>query len=213
MLYGRAGEEVLYFRQRGYEALVIPGVTSALAAPTLGNIPVTQRGVSESLIVCTGVGRKGKDVKLPGYERGRTLVILMGVARLPQMLEALLASSEKAIGRRDGPSYPLHTPIALVERASMPDQRVVTSTLQHISEAVESMGEQRPPGLLVIGWSVLALWGQGDVTVLDEAYDQTCVTDTKRVERWLEGARWRIQEGLSESWDIFDSLKTSVVYS
>ena len=45
-------------------------------------ISVTQRGAAESLAVCTGVGRKGKGVQLPGYERGRTLVLLMGVARL-----------------------------------------------------------------------------------------------------------------------------------
>ena len=95
MLYGRAGEEILYFRQFGFEAIVIPGISSAFAAPLLANIPVTQRGVAESLVICTGVGRKGKDVRLPGYERSRTLVVLMGVARLPQMLEALLEGESK----------------------------------------------------------------------------------------------------------------------
>ncbi|KIO15563.1 hypothetical protein M407DRAFT_210630, partial [Tulasnella calospora MUT 4182] len=78
-LYGRGGEEVLFFRAHGFEPLVIPGVSSALAGPLLAGIPVTQRGVAESLTVCTGVGRKGRDVDLPGYERSRTLVILMGV--------------------------------------------------------------------------------------------------------------------------------------
>jgi uroporphyrin-III C-methyltransferase len=213
MLYGRAGEEILYFRERGFEALTIPGVSSALAAPLLANIPVTQRGVSESLIVCTGVGRKGRDVQLPGYERSRTLVVLMGVARLPQMLEALIGDNEgdkDGEKRRSGAKYPPYTPIALIERASMPDQRVVASTLQHITTAIESTGEQRPPGLLVVGWAVLALWGEGDMTVLDGNGDASATKagisvedDLKRVERWLEGRSWRVKDGLDPSWNLF----------
>ena len=207
MLYGRAGEEILYFRQFGFEAIVIPGISSAFAAPLLANIPVTQRGVAESLVICTGVGRKGKDVRLPGYERSRTLVVLMGVARLPQMLEALL-EDESSGKRRSGPSYPPHTPIALIERASMPDQRVVASTLQNIVTAIESTGEQRPPGLLVVGWAVLALWGEGDVTVLDGDGDgsgkiPSVEDDVKRVERWLGGKNWRVRDGLDSGWDLF----------
>ena len=85
MLYGRAGEEILYCRAHGIEPLVIPGLSSALAAPLFAGIPVTQRGVADSLVVCTGVGRAGKDVQLPGYVRSRTLVILMGVARIKAM--------------------------------------------------------------------------------------------------------------------------------
>ncbi len=65
------GEEVLYFRSHGFEPVVVPGVSSALAGPTFAGIPVTQRGAAESFIVCTGVGRKGKQVRLPGYERGK----------------------------------------------------------------------------------------------------------------------------------------------
>ncbi|KAH9987699.1 tetrapyrrole methylase [Russula vinacea] len=89
-VYGRVGEEILYFRERGYESVVIPGISSALAGPVLAGIPITQRGAAESFIVCTGVGRQGQDVVLPGYERTRTLIILMGVARIVQVLETLL---------------------------------------------------------------------------------------------------------------------------
>ncbi|KAI0686710.1 hypothetical protein BC835DRAFT_1309435 [Cytidiella melzeri] len=193
-VYGRAGEEVLYFRAHGYEPVVIPGVSSVLAGPTFAGIPVTQRGAAESFVVCTGVGRQGKEVKLPGYERGRTLVLLMGVARLPQILETLLSSE---IGRRAGAAYPAHTPIALIERASMPDQRVIFSTLSSIAQALESVGEQRPPGMLVIGWSVLSLWATGDVNVLDEGAE---AQDGERVARWLDGKGWRICEGLDVGW-------------
>ncbi|GLB43712.1 putative precorrin methyltransferase family protein [Lyophyllum shimeji] len=201
VVYGRAGEEVLYFRSQGFEPLVIPGVSSALAAPTFAGIPVTQRGVAESFMVCTGVGRRGKDVQLPGYERARTLIVLMGVARLPQVVQAL--TEEVQGGRREGAAYPLHTPIAIIERASMPDQRVVASTLKDVVRALENAGEQRPPGMIVIGWAVLALWGKGDVSVLEDGGE---TSDEERVRRWLAGknnAAWRVCEGPDSGWEDF----------
>lgn len=173
-------------------------MSSVLAGPVFAGIPVTQRGAAESFIVCTGVGRQGKEVKLPGYERSRTLVVLMGVARLPQLLDTLQSTEETVQARRGGSPYPAHTPIALIERASMPDQRVVFSTLQHIAAALDSVGEQRPPGMLVIGWSILSLWGKGDVSVLDENAD---VLDEERVTTWLDGKRWRVKEGLDPGWE------------
>ncbi|KAF7971031.1 hypothetical protein HWV62_22231 [Athelia sp. TMB] len=199
VVYGRAGEEVLYFRARGYEPVVIPGVSSALAAPTFAGIPVTQRGVAESFIVCTGVGRAGKEVKLPGYERGRTLIVLMGVARIVQVLSTLTGADANELGRRDGPAFPHNTPIAIIERGSMPDQRVITSTLQHIAAALESVGEQRPPGMIVIGWAVLSLWAKGDMGVLDEGLGR----DDARVQNWLGDSKWRLSEGLDEGWEGF----------
>ncbi|KAF9449997.1 hypothetical protein P691DRAFT_508533 [Macrolepiota fuliginosa MF-IS2] len=198
VVYGRAGEEVLYFRSHGFEPLVIPGVSSALAAPTFAGIPVTQRGVAESFIVCTGVGRRGKEVQLPGYERSRTLVVLMGVARLTQVVQTLI--DEKETSKREGALYPRNTPIAIIERASMPDQRVLTSTLENVVEALESSGEQRPPGMIIIGWSVLALWGKGDVEVLEEGQ---ITRDAERVKKWLCDQRWRVQEGLDNGWEDF----------
>ncbi|KZT08794.1 uroporphyrin-III C-methyltransferase [Laetiporus sulphureus 93-53] len=197
-VYGRAGEEILYFREHGFEPVVVPGVSSVLAGPTFAGIPVTQRGAAESFVVCTGVGRQGKEVKLPGYERSRTLVILMGVARLPQMLGTLLAESGEPASRRNGPAFPPSTPIAIIERASMPDQRVIYSTLRDISAALESAGEQRPPGMIVVGWSVLSLWDQGDVSVLD---DKAGEKDEERITRWLGEQRWRIKDGLDVGWD------------
>ena len=196
-MYGRAGEEVLYFRAHGFEPIVVPGVTSALAGPIFAGIPVTQRGAAESFIVCTGVGRQGKEVKLPGFERGRTLVMLMGVARLPQVLIAL--QSEDVGSARGGPAYPSNTPIALIERASMPDQRVIYSTLRDIAAALDSVGEQRPPGMLVIGWSIISLFGKGDMTILD---DEASSSDENRLRLLLEEGKWKITEGIDDGWSI-----------
>ncbi|KAH9953366.1 tetrapyrrole methylase [Russula dissimulans] len=195
-IYGRMGEEVLYFRERGFESVVVPGISSALAGPVCAGIPVTQRGAAESFIVCTGVGRQGQDVVLPGYERTRTLIILMGVARIAQVLETL--QTPHLEDRRNGPPYPAHTPIAIIERASMPDQRVITSTLAHVTTALESNGAQRPPGMIVVGWSVLSLWGSGDVAVLDKGAEQD---DESRIERWLGGESWRVTEGFIGGWE------------
>lgn len=196
-VYGRAGEEVLYFRAHSFEPLVIPGVSSVLAGPTFAGIPVTQRGAAESFVVCTGVGRQGREVALPGYERGRTLVLLMGVARLPQLLDTL-QNADVGAPRRHGAPYPAHLPIALIERASMPDQRVICSTLRDIAAALDSVGEQRPPGMLVIGWSVLSLWQTGDVSVLEDGAEQR---DEERIRKWLGDAKWRVTEGLEAGWE------------
>jgi uroporphyrin-III C-methyltransferase len=190
------GEETLYFRERGFDSVVVPGVSSAIAGPTCAGISVTQRGAAESFIVCTGVGRQGHDVVLPGYERARTLVILMGVARISQVLETLQIPN--SAGRRDGPPYPAHTPIAIIERASMSDQRVITSTLAHITTALESNGAQRPPGMIVVGWTILSIWGSGDVTILDKGAEQD---DESRVVRWLGGEPWRVVEGFIGDWN------------
>ena len=195
-VYGRVGEEILYFRERGLEPVVIPGVSSALAGPVCAGISVTQRGAAESFIVCTGVGRQGHDVVLPGYERTRTLVILMGVARIAQVLETL--QTPHSAGRRDGAPYPAHTPIAIIERASMPDQRVITSTLAHVTTALESGGVQRPPGMIVVGWTVLSLWGSGDIAILNKGAEED---DESRIGRWLGGQSWRVVEGFIGGWE------------
>ncbi|OBZ78919.1 putative uroporphyrinogen-III C-methyltransferase [Grifola frondosa] len=183
-VYGRAGEEVLYFRTHGFEPVVVPGVSSVLAGPTFAGIPVTQRGAAESFIVCTGVGRQGKEVKLPGYERGRTLVILMGVARLPQVLETLQrelpGTNNGSASRRDGPAYPSCTPIALIERASMP-----TNASFALHYATSQLGSKVSANNVRRGCS----WSG--------APDK----DEERVRTWLDGKLWRVNEGLDAEWE------------
>jgi uroporphyrin-III C-methyltransferase len=193
MVYGRAGEEILFFRSRGFEPVVVPGLSSAITGPAFVNVAVTQRGAAESFVVCTGVGQGGKEVSIPGYRRGRTTVILMGVARLAAMVAALTVDDSP---RRDGDAYPKHLPIAIVERASMADQRVIFARLDTVETAVESV-EQRPPGMIVVGWAVLALQGEGHTDLLDP---DRRVGDEERVNSWLGPSGWRIEDGLREEW-------------
>ncbi|PWN88635.1 hypothetical protein FA10DRAFT_268797 [Acaromyces ingoldii] len=213
-VYGRGGEEVLAFAKQDVAYTVVPGISSALAAPLMVGIPVTQRGAADSMTLCTGVGRGGKSVKLPGYERGRTLVVLMGVARLKDVVVTLISGwhgeeqqqQQQGSGTRLGRPFPPYTPIAIIERASSPDQRLVASTLENIQEALTRCGEQRPPGMMVIGWAVMSLEGrQGNVDVLDDedqcAGDEEALErrDRARVARWLDGqGGYLVKEGLDQ---------------
>ncbi|GAA5972228.1 hypothetical protein JCM8115_003417 [Rhodotorula mucilaginosa] len=188
-LYGRGGEEVLRFRSvAGIESVVVPGLSSSLAGPAVAGIPVTQRGVAESVVVCTGVGRGGREGSIAPYERGKTLCILMGVARLESLVAGLLSHPLAP--------YPPHLPIALVERASAPDQRVVATTVSRIAEVLASLPPHRPPGMIVVGWAVMCLDGEGDMGILDA----DPATDPERVDKWLGPTGYKVREGLSEGW-------------
>lgn len=154
-------------------------------------------------MICTGVGRKGKSITLPPYERSRTVVILMGVARLSSLLTELRMHASGA--------YPPYLPIAIVERASSPDQRLIAGTLETIERILEGpdVGEQRTPGMIVIGWVVLALEGKGDLEVLNDA----CVSgrgegelealDRARISRWLRPHTSVVRDGLAREWEQF----------
>jgi uroporphyrin-III C-methyltransferase len=195
-VYGRGGEEVLYFRENGYESTVIPGISSALAGPLMMGIPVTQRGVAESMIMCTGVGRMGKSVQLPGFLKSRTTCILMGVARIGSIVTVLTGDNQPG---RDGAAYPSYLPIAIIERASSPDQRVILSTLANIEDALKSV-EERPPGMMIVGWAAMCLEGKGRVDILDT---QEEVVEAEISEEWLQGQRWKMREGLEGIWGEF----------
>jgi len=194
MVYGRAGEEIFYLRARGFEPTVIPGLSSAITAPLFAGIPITQRGVAESFVVCTGVGRGGKDASIPGYRRERTVVLLMSITRIHELLAHLIAPHSH---RRDGLHYPGDLPVAIVERASLPDQRVIYSTLTDIREAMESIREHRPPGLIVVGWAVMALSSPKTEQILDTSDAEQ---DRRNIDEWLGGKAWKVVDGLVSYW-------------
>ena len=158
-LYGRGAEELAFFHEYGFEAQVLPGVTSALSAPLFSQIPVTHRAVADQVLICTGTGRKGKSPDPPDYIKSQTVVFLMALHRLESLVSSLTTGNEQINSETDNGEgkgrkslWPTETPCAVVERASCPDQRVIRSTLEHVCAAVEEEGS-RPPGLLVLGWS------------------------------------------------------------
>ena len=147
-VFGRAGEELAFFARHGFAAAVVPGVSSALAAPAAAAIPVTMRGVADRLVVCSGTARAGAVGGWPPFDARVTLVLLMVLHRLPGVVAAMLAPPPAAADH--GPAYPPDTPCAVVERATCPDQRVVRTSLRHVCAAVAELGS-RPPGLLIVG--------------------------------------------------------------
>ena len=97
-LFGRGAEEVAFFRSHGYNPVVIPGVTSALAAPLFASIPPTHRGVADHVLVCTGTGRKGALPQPPEWKAGRTVVFLMALHRIGMLVESLVGPLPADLG-------------------------------------------------------------------------------------------------------------------
>jgi uroporphyrinogen III methyltransferase/synthase len=139
-VFARGGEEAAALLEAGVPFEVVPGITSAIAVPAYAGIPLTLRHSSTSFTVVTGhedpsVGEEGT-VDWSALARvGGTLVVLMGVARIRQIAERLLASG-----------LPPDTPVAAVTWGTRPDQRTVRATLATI-------GDQPllPPATIVIG--------------------------------------------------------------
>ncbi len=93
-VFGRGYEELVYASQHGLSTTVIPGVSSALAAPASFNIPVTARGISESVFIVTGTTRAGTlsdDIRIATQSSG-TVIILMGLGQI----EAIMHQFEQA---------------------------------------------------------------------------------------------------------------------
>ncbi|MGZ4278196.1 MAG: uroporphyrinogen-III C-methyltransferase, partial [Solirubrobacteraceae bacterium] len=138
-VFGRGGEEAQALRAAGVDFEVVPGVTAGVAAPAHAGIPVTQRNVSSAVAFVTGHEDPEKPetaidwpalAAFPG-----TLVFYMGVRQLPRIAEQLVAH-----GRDPG------EPAAIVERGTLPDQRVLRCTLG-------TLGEQRAkaPAITLVG--------------------------------------------------------------
>ncbi|MGD8624893.1 MAG: uroporphyrinogen-III C-methyltransferase [Anaerolineae bacterium] len=142
-VFGRGGEEALALVEAGVPFEVVPGVTSAVAAPAYAGIPVTHRGLASSLAVITGHEDPAKAESALDWPRLATgvdtLVFLMGVGNLPRIVEQLVSH-----GR------PADTPVALVRWGTMPAQQTVSGTLTDIVEKVEAAG-LRPPAVTVVG--------------------------------------------------------------
>lgn len=145
-LFGRGGEEIEYLADHDVRLELVPGVSSVLAGPAVAGIPLTHRDHASSLTVVTGHEDPTKpDSALDWAAIGRTvsaggtLVILMGVRRLPDNVEALLANG-----------VPTETPAALIEQATLPGEFTVSGTLETIEDRAQSAGIA-PPAVTVVG--------------------------------------------------------------
>lgn len=142
-MFGRGGEEAEELRKAGIAVHVVPGVTSAIAAPAMAGIPVTHRDHAPMVTFVTGHERDDRSDERIDWDAlaktGGTIVILMGMAHLEQNMGRLVR----------GGLDPL-TPVAVVHRGSTPQQKVVVSTLEGIAEECKRQ-EVGSPSVVVVG--------------------------------------------------------------
>jgi uroporphyrinogen III methyltransferase / synthase len=147
-VFGRGGEEAQECAAAGIAFEVVPGVTSAIAAPAYAGIPVTHRGLSTHVTIVTGHEDPAKGSEDTDWEAlarsGGTLVILMGAERVSEIAKALIAG-----GRDDA------TPVAAVRWGTRPSQRTIRATLATVADA----GIEAPSAIVVgavaaldLGW-------------------------------------------------------------
>ncbi|BDI07617.1 uroporphyrinogen-III C-methyltransferase [Sphaerotilus microaerophilus] len=160
-IFGRGGEEALALAAAGIPFEVVPGISAAQGAAAAAGIPLTHRDHATAVTYVTGHGRAdrchttapGDDPDAPDVDWAalarphQTLVIYMGLGRLPQISAQLIAHG-----------MPMDTPAALVERASLPDQRCVVGCLRDLPALAVAEGI-KAPALILVG-TVVGLQAQ-----------------------------------------------------
>ncbi len=140
-IFGRGGEELELLADAGVPFQVVPGITAASGCSSYAGIPLTHRDHSQSVRFVTG-HLQNNQINLPWPElaaSNQTLVFYMGLTGLEAICAALMRHGRAAT-----------TPAAVVEKGTLPEQRVVTGTLQTLPQKVASE-ELRAPTLIIIG--------------------------------------------------------------
>jgi uroporphyrin-III C-methyltransferase / precorrin-2 dehydrogenase / sirohydrochlorin ferrochelatase len=139
-IFGRGGEEVEALARHGIPYLVVPGITAALGAAAAAGIPLTQRDLSQSVTFVTGHNAYSDSLDWRTLAQARqTVVFYMGVGKLESIVERL-----RAAGAADTLAA------ALIERATLPGQRVLRGTLARIADLGQQAGVSAP-ALLIVG--------------------------------------------------------------
>ncbi|MFJ4114621.1 uroporphyrinogen-III C-methyltransferase [Pseudomonas sp. NPDC089758] len=139
-IFGRGGEEASWLQGHGIEVEVVNGITAGLAGATQCGISLTARGISRGVTLVTAHTQDDSELNWAALAQGgTTLVVYMGVARLEQIRQGLL----------DGGMAP-GMPVAMIENASLPEQREWRSDLRGMLEAARAFN-LRSPAILVIG--------------------------------------------------------------
>jgi len=141
-LFGRGGEELELLVQNGIDFEIIPGVTSAFAAPAYAGIPVTHRDFCRGVSVVTGHRKSNGclDLNFKALaDTGNTLVFLMGMSTKEIIMNGLLDAGMAG-----------DTPAAIVEKGTTSSQRVLTTDLAHLTETAQT-NHAAAPAVIVIG--------------------------------------------------------------
>ncbi len=142
-IFGRGGEEAEVLVENNIPFEVVPGVTSAVAAPAYAGIPLTHRDFTSTLAFITGHEDPAKEESSIHWEHLAkgigTLVFFMGVKNLPNIVARLTENSMAE-----------DTPVALVRWGTTTEQVTVSGTLENIVERVRAAG-MKAPAIIVVG--------------------------------------------------------------
>jgi uroporphyrinogen III methyltransferase / synthase len=198
-IFGRSTSEIEALKAAGCEFEVVPGVSSALAAPLLAGIPLTDPVMSRCFAVLTAHDPDALDWE--ALSRLETLVILMGTQHLSEILHRLV---------RKGRSR--STPIAIIQWAGTPQQKVWTGTLENILEQTSSVSLS--PAVIAIG-EVVALrqYLQSDkiaedCTVTQALHSQTMHTNLPHTPHTLTGKTILVTRAAGQSSQFTERLTT-----
>jgi len=136
LVFSRGIEEALFLKRKGISFEVIPGITSAFAAPESFGIPLTRRGRYSSIAVLTGRKSNNAELDAPACD---TLVYLMAVENIKEVVKRILSS-----GRQK------NTPCAFIERGTAKDERIISGTLSNIVKKAKEEAV-RPPSVFIVG--------------------------------------------------------------
>ena len=140
-LFARGGEEARALRAAGVPVEIVPGLSTALAAPALAGIAVTERDVSAALIVVSGHDAGTYSPVLGRLEPGSaTVVVLMGLAKRSGIRRCLI-----------GNGWPPDTPAAIVVNASQTGERIWCGTVAELGTRADGVRGRTDPGVIVIG--------------------------------------------------------------
>jgi len=152
-VFGRGGEELDVLRKAGIPVTVVPGITAGLGAAAAAGIPLTHRGVAQSVTFVTATGAGAVDVDWTALaRRNQTVVFYMSAAQVELIARELTAHG-----------LPADYPVALLERATWPDQRVLPTTVGALADCARN-AQLKSPTLLIVG-EVTALASTGVLPV------------------------------------------------
>ena len=143
-IFGRGGEEVEHLRQAGIDVQVVNGITSGLAGMSSLGAPLTHREHAHGVVFVTGHAKPGDSgtdwaqLAATARQAKLTLVIYMGVSSLEHISQGLLQG------------LPAHTPVAVVQHASLPTQREALTTLDELVNTVKWQ-QLQSPSIIVVG--------------------------------------------------------------
>ncbi|QDW19993.1 uroporphyrinogen-III C-methyltransferase [Flavobacterium sp. KBS0721] len=139
-IFGRGSEEIEFAESFGIETIVIPGISSVVAVPASQGISITKRGVSESFWAITGTTSDRKlssDVALAA-QSSATVVILMGMHKLPQIIDLFQKEAKGDL------------PVAIIQNGTTSDEKVGVGTVDSILEVVKQR-QLSSPAIIILG--------------------------------------------------------------